>query len=47
MEHILNCTFGIIFIVKQQEIINECRKAFSFDKLDQIIKNRHLKFIAV
>ena len=46
MEHILNCTFGKIFIVKQQEIINECRKAFSFDNLNQIIKNRQLKFIA-
>ena len=46
MEHILNCTFGKIFIVKQQEIINECHKAFNFDNLNQIIKNRQLKFIA-
>ena len=40
MEHIINCTFGKIFIVKQQEIINECRNAFNFDNLNQIIKNR-------
>ena len=46
MENILNCTFDKIFIVKQQEIINECRKAFSFDNLNQINKNRQLKFIA-
>ena len=46
MEHILNGTFGKIFIVKQQEIINECQKAFNFDNLNQIIKNRQLKFIA-
>ena len=46
MEHIPNCIFGKIFIVKQQEIINEYRKAFNFDNLNQIIKNRQLKFIA-
>ena len=46
LEHIQNCTFGKIFIVKQQEIINECRKAFNLDNLNQIIKNRQLKFIA-
>ena len=46
MEHVLNYTFGQIFIVKQQEIINECRKAFNLDNLNQIIKNCQLKFIA-
>ena len=46
MEHILNRTFGKIFIVKQQEIINECRMAFNLNNLSQIIKNRQLKFIA-
>ena len=35
-----------IFIVKQQEIINECWKAFDSDNLNQVIKNRQLKFIA-
>ena len=46
MEHILHCTFGQIFIIKHQDIINECRKAFNLDNLNQIIKNRQLKFIA-
>ena len=46
MEHIMNCTFGKIFIVEQQEIINECRNAFNLDNLNQIIKNHQLKFIA-
>ena len=46
MEHIVNCTFSKIFIVKQQEIINECRKAFNFDNLNHVIENRQLKFIA-
>ena len=46
LEHILSCTFGKIFIVKQQEIIIECRKAFNLDNPNQIIKNRQLKFIA-
>ena len=41
-----NCILVKIFIVKQHEIINECRKAFSFDNLNQVIKNRQLKFIA-
>ena len=44
MEHILNCTFGQICMVKQQEIINECRNAL--DKINQIIKIRPLKLIA-
>ena len=46
LEHILNCTFGKIFIVKQQEIINQCRKAFNLNNLNQVIRNRQLKFIA-
>ena len=46
MEHILNCTYGKIFIVEHQEIINECRKPFILDNLNQIIKIRQLKFIA-
>ena len=46
MEHILNCTFDKICIVKQQEIINECQNAFSLDNLNHIIKIRPLKFIA-
>ena len=29
IKHMLNCTFGKIFIVKQQEIIKECGKAFN------------------
>ena len=46
MEYILNCTFGKIFIVKQEEIIIECRKGYNFDNLNQVIKNRQLKFVA-
>ena len=33
--------------VKQQEIINECSKAFNFDNFNQVIKNRQLKFIII
>ena len=46
MEYILNCVFGKILTVSQQEFINECRKAFNFDNFNQVIKNRQLKFIA-
>ena len=46
MERIQNCTFGKIFIVKQQEIIKECRNAFKFYNHNQIIKSRQLQFIA-
>ena len=46
MEHFLNYRFSKIFIVKKQEIISECRKAFNFDNLNQFIKNRQLIFIA-
>ena len=46
MKHFLNCTIGKIFIVKQQESINECRKAFSHDNFNEIIKNGQLKIIA-
>ena len=40
MEYIQNCTFDKI------EINNECRKAFNVYHLNQVIKNRQLKFIA-
>ena len=46
MKHILNCTFDKMCMVKQQEIINECRKVFDLDNLNHIIKIRPLKFIA-
>ena len=45
MEHILNCTFSKICMVKQEEIINDSRNAFSLDNLNQSIKIRPLKFI--
>ena len=45
MEYILNCTCSKIFIVKQQEIINERQKFFNFNNLNQV-KNRQLKFNA-
>ena len=45
MEHILNCKSEKIFIVNQPKIINEFQKAFNLDNLNQIIKNRQLKFI--
>ena len=38
--------FGEIFIARQQKIINECRMTFNIDDLNQVIKNRQLKFNA-
>ena len=37
MEYILNCIFSKIF--------NEYRKAFSFDHINPVVKNRQMKFM--